>query len=426
VEKVVSNTKKNLFVFCLSISLIVIAGDLRFADVILPTEVFGKNANDSVEWSMTYGGSRHDFANALIQTQDGGFALAGYTLSFGLGSRDMWLVKTSTNGLPEWNNTFGGSESEIANDLIQTQDGGFVLAGYTTSYGAGESDMWLVKTYRNGTKQWTQTYGGRDWDQANDVIMTSDGGYLLAGYTNGGLKRMRLVKTDNNGIEKWSQTYDNFREANAVLETTDGSYILAVGSMDLVKIHSNGTEQWSQSYGTYCGVYDVIETTDGGLLLAGYTDSHRNNQEVFLVKTDSNGNKQWNQTYGGENFDYANAVIETTDGGYLLAGHTGEFYSDFLLVKTDSTGNEQWIRTFGGPLEERATSLLESTAGEFLIGGFTTSFGIDGSSDMWLVKIVHQLSIPVIVYPIGGETVHGIITIQWSTSTDSWAHQPTY
>ncbi|MFX0092218.1 MAG: hypothetical protein ACFFBD_10690 [Candidatus Hodarchaeota archaeon] len=160
------------------------------------------DAKGEVQWNQTYGGANTDAAYSVLQTLDGGFALAGYTRSFGAGSIDMWLVRTDTNGTIQWNQTYGGSERDTASMVIQTTDGGFALAGYTNSYGAGDYDSWLVKTDAKGVVQWNQTYGGTGEDYAYSLIRATDGGFALAGATSSygaGYFDFWLLKIDDTG-----------------------------------------------------------------------------------------------------------------------------------------------------------------------------------------------------------------------------------
>jgi hypothetical protein len=156
-------------------------------------------------------GTEYDVASDLVQTTDGGFALAGFTDSFGAaGEGDMGLVKTDANGVLTWNQSYGGTEHDYASALVQTVDGGFALAGHTDSYGAGEGDMWLVKTDANGVSTWNQTYGGTEEEFASALVQTADGGFALAGSSRfgaiySGMYGWRgmygwLVKTDANGL----------------------------------------------------------------------------------------------------------------------------------------------------------------------------------------------------------------------------------
>jgi len=132
---------------------------------------------------QTYGGAYIDTAYSMVQTTDGGYALAGATSSFGAGAGDFWLVKTDASGTMQWNQTYGGAFSDLAYSMVQTTDGGYALAGATSSFGAGNEDFWLVKTDASGTMQWNQTYGGAYLDIPVSMVQTTDGGYALAGLT---------------------------------------------------------------------------------------------------------------------------------------------------------------------------------------------------------------------------------------------------
>jgi hypothetical protein len=185
----------------------------------------------SEEWNKTFGGSSADFATSVKQTSDGGYILAGYTFSFGSGESDFWLVKTDSSGGHEWNRTFGGDSYDFASSVQQTSDGGYILAGHTYSFGAGVSDFWLVKTDSSGNLEWDQTFGGSDSEFAYSVQQTFDGGYVIAGYTNsfgfGG--DFWFVKTDSSGNHEWNRTFggSDFDQVHSVQQTSDGGYILA-------------------------------------------------------------------------------------------------------------------------------------------------------------------------------------------------------
>jgi hypothetical protein len=320
------------------------------------------DVNGSIIWSQTYGGAGDDYAHSVIQTSDGGYALAGSTNSFGPGEINAYLVKTNANGNIVWNQTYGGRATNEAAAMIQTRDGGYAMAGYTDSYGAGGEDFWLIKTDQNGNMLWNKTYGGPGDDEASSVIQTSDGGYAIAGYTSSygsALFSFWLVKTDSLGDPQWNQTYaygaagDN--EASSVIQTSDGGYAVAGITNDtssdtyyfwLVKTDQNGTTMWSQTYGDSTGdqfAQAVVQTGDGGYGLAGLTDSYgAGNFDFWLVKTDVSGNMQWNKTYGGSGDDEAYALIITSDGGFALAGLTSSFGAaiyDGWFVKTDASGN---------------------------------------------------------------------------------------
>ncbi len=356
-------------------------------------------------WNQTYGGTDDDRALVLVRTVDGGYALAGYTYSYGAGYVDSWLVKTDSSGNVQWNQTYGGTGGDYAFALVRTVDGGYALAGQTNSSGAGKSDFWLVKTDLSGNAQWNQTYGGIGGDYARALVQTADGGYALAGWTNSsgaGGDDFWLVKTDSSGNAQWNQTYGGTNEerAFALVQAADDGYVLAGNKFSygagyddswLVKTDLSGNVQWNQTYGgTYLDrAYALVQAADGGYALAGCTTSYgAGNQDFWLVKTDLSGNAQWNRTYGGTSYDSAQALVQAADGGYALAGPTSSYGAgnlDFWLVRTDVNGNAQWNKTYGGTNVDYAYALVRTADGGYALAGSTGSYGA-GPYDFWLVK----------------------------------------
>jgi len=360
----------------------------------------------NADWTKTYGGLNSESANCVIQTSDGGYALAGYTYSLGAGSSDFWLIKTDASGSVEWNKTYGKGSSETAYSVVQTGDGGYALAGYTGSFGAGGSDFWLIKTDSLGNWQWNKTYGGSGNDFAYSMVQTIDGGYALAGHTQSqgaGLSDFWLVKTDSLGNAQWSKTYGGASNdiAHSVTRTGDGGYAIAgrtqsfgAGGNDfwLIKTDSLGNTDWSKTYGGTGSdaARSVVQSVDGEYALLGDTQSSgAGGLDFWLIKTNSSGNVKWSKTYGGSVNDTPQSMVQTRDGGYALAGSTlstGAGSSDFWLVKTDSLGNEQWNKTYGGTGTDYANSMIQTGDGGYALAGHTYSFAI-GGSDLWLVKL---------------------------------------
>jgi predicted secreted protein len=361
----------------------------------------------TLEWQKTYGGAEYDSAFSVVQTNDGGYAIAGETDSFGAGSRDSWLVKTDAIGNAQWNKTYGGTGIDTVYSLIQTLDGGYAMVGFTQSFGAGGNDFWLVKTDAEGNMQWSKTYGGWGHESARCIVQTSDGGYAFVGYTysfGAGSDDFWLVKTDENGTVQWSQTYggasDDF--AYSMVQTVDGGYAIVGGTRSfgagqsdfwLVKTDALGNEQWNRTYGGTGEDWplSVIKTNDGGYAIAGSTLSFgAGGADMWLVKVDSSGSMEWNQTYGGANDEEAWSVVETTCGGYVIAGQTSSLGAgsfDFWLVWTDADGNMEFNRTYGGANDDMACSMVQTSDGGYAVAGFTESFGTAGSRDFWLIKL---------------------------------------
>ena len=355
----------------------------------------------SVGWQKTYGGAGSDMTWSMIQTADGGYALAGESQVGTSGVFYAWLVKTDIYGNASWNQTFEGTFRSV----VQTADGGYAIAGIFNN------DFLLVKTDSNGNGLWRRTYDpvkspenrytsvARDY--AWSVVQTSDGGYALAGMTNnnpfeGEDDDVWLVKTDVNGTAVWNQTYagPDVDYAYDVVQTSDGGYAIGGGTeisgkqMEfwLIKTDASGNALWNKTYGRADTdwLYSMIQTSDGGFALAGGYAYGVSAYGGWLVKTDADGNEQWNKTYGGTFL----SLSQTVDGGYALAGvisDQGAGGSDSWFVKTDANGNEEWNMTYGGPGEDRAFSVVQAADGGYALSGPTESYGA-GSRDFWLIK----------------------------------------
>jgi len=359
-------------------------------------------------WSRTFGGSEGDAGFSVEETTDGGFIITGNTGSYGNGSRDVYLIKTDSNGTELWSKTFGGSEGDYGYSVAEADDEGFIITGYTRSYGNEGADVYLLKTDMNGNELWSKTFGGIGYDIGAFVEETLDGGFIITGsssYGNGGIDAY-LIRTNMNGTELWSKTFGGSEDdyGYSVEETSDGGFIITGltysygnggenADVYLVKTDMNGTELWSKTFGgsEYDLGYSVEETLDGGFIVAGYTYSYGNggeNADVYLVKTDMNGTELWSKTFGGSEYDLGYSVEETLDGGFIVAGYTysyGNGGPDVYLLKTDMNGTELWSRTFGGTGIDLGSSVEETSDGGFIITGYTFSYG-NGSADVYLLK----------------------------------------
>jgi hypothetical protein len=366
--------------------------------------------NVEIEWIKTFGGKENDFAWSVLQTDDGGYVTAGYTESYGAGDNDVWLIKTDSFGKEEWNKTYGGMYDDYGFSIQQTNNRGFIITGYTECSNGGKFDVWLIKTDFFGVEEWNTTFGGVESDVAWDVQQTSDGGYVIVGETESygnGNDDVWLIKTNISGNLEWNQTFGGTNEdvGNSVIQTDDGGYIIAgytsssgAGSKDvwLIKTNETGVEQWKKTIGGPKSeiAHAVAQTSDEGFIITGYTESYGDDhQDAWLIKTDGKGNEQWNKTFGGKAFDSGYSVIETNDGGYLLSGFISEVKEDFLLLKTDSKGNEQWNKKFGGTDVDVSRSVKQTVDGGYITAGYTKSYG-EGKSDFWLIKLALENQSP--------------------------------
>lgn len=299
----------------------------------------------------TFGGSLNDVGYSVKETRDGGYIIAGYSSSFS-GGPDVYLIKTDENCNLQWQKTFGlpGVILDIGLSIAETKDGGYIIAGYTDREGL---QVYLIKTDGNGNLEWERTFGGWYDDEGYSVCPTKDGGYIITGFTDTlgiGLYDVYLIKTDRNGNLEWQKVFG-------------GPY---------------------RDYG-----YSVAQTSDGGYIIVGHTDPSGNQfYDIYLIKTDENGNLEWEKRFGGSGYEYGHSVKQTLEGGYIIVGSTSSFGTggyDVYLIKTDENGNLEWQKTFGGFSDDEGYSVYPTLDSGYIITGYTQSFGA-GSYDLYLIK----------------------------------------
>jgi hypothetical protein len=286
-----------------------------------------------------------------VQTSDGGYVIVGLTGSFDAGNWDSWMIKTDATGSMVWNKTYGGSGYDAFTSIVETSDGGYLLAGYTDSLGAGHSDAYLVKTDDSGSMLWNATYGGPEDDGVWSIVQTSDGGYVLAGFSTSfgaGNSDFYLIKTDPSGNMQLNQTYGGigYDYARSIIQANDEGYVMVgytdsfgVGNLDflLVKTDSSGGGL-NDDYGR-----SLVQMRSGDYTLVGYTWSFGSGgRDSWLVGTDQNGNMQWNQAYGGPDDDGTNWIEKNSDEGIAIAGSFG--YSGSV------SNSEAWLIKFMDPV----------------------------------------------------------------------------
>lgn len=377
--------------------------------VVTPPEDPGQNTNGdlTLEFAQVYGGSQDDTFHSVIATTDGGFAALGYSQSVDGDITDnseqvnmYWLIKTDSDGNIQWSRTYGGSDDDRAEHIIQTNDGGYALAGYTTStdgditQNAGFYDHWIVKLDAIGDIQWERSYGFTGSDQLFSIIQTSDGGYFTGGF-------LDVSASQGDGNNGFNGSNDNDSDTRTVQH--------GVGEFWGHKLDTNGNLEWRRYFGGTNNdrVYQVIEAQEGGLLLVGASESNdfdvtdsRGSYDFWAVRIDLQGNLLWEQSYGGSEIDIAYAATATSDGGYLLAGDTRSNdldITDFIgsadvwLVKIDDQGNMQWQKTLGGSNFESARAIVPYNQGYAITGGSRSADGDltsnAGQNDIWVATI---------------------------------------
>jgi predicted secreted protein len=358
-------------------------------------------------WNGTFGGPGHEVGGPISATGDGGYVLTGMTESYGAGNGDLWLLKVDRDGRKVWDQAFGGGGVDVGESVMETEDGGIVVAGYTTSFGAGGKDAWLLKADADGNEEWDENLGGPDDDAAWSVVETEDGGIVLLGYTDSygiGKFDVWLLKTDADGVEVWNRTFGGpgDDEGMAVGVARDGGLIIAgrtdsygVGGRDawLIKADAEGNEIWERTFGgagedCLCSVQEI----DDGYAAAGFTSSFGSGKsEVWLLRTDSEGTEIWNRTFGISAGDFGSSVVPADDGGLIVTGWTSRDGSrtspdDALLIKTDSEGGAEWTALLGGDGTQSGVSVLEAEDGGIIVSGFSNRGGA-GGFDLWMTKL---------------------------------------
>ena len=307
-----------------------------------------------IAWAKLYSGPAQDEgATSVRQTPDGGFVAVGWTRSFGAGDSDFWILKLTPSGVVDWERSFGGGQMDAPVDVELTVDGGYVLTSYSTSLGAAGHEPLVLKLDAVGNVDWQHAYRTSGRDFGDDIEPTSDGGFILGGGTDpppiDGPTQGRIIKLDAFGAIEWQHTYAHLANFRAIEPTADGGYV-AAGGWDVA---ATGQADW------------------------------------WLAKLASDGSPVWQRTLGGPADETAFDVVPTSDGGYIAVGNTrsaGAGMTDAWVVRLDPTGATLWDRTLGGSDEDEAFDVQQTADGGFVFAGRTRSFGNTGG-DVWVVKL---------------------------------------
>ena len=352
-------------------------------------------------WTKTYGGISHDEGKSVQQTTDGGYIIAGYSSSFGAGGGDVYLIKTDQNGDTLWTKTYGGSSADYGQFVRQTTDGGYIVVGGTYSFGVGDGDVYLIKTDDYGDTLWTKTFGGLHWDYGYSVQEISDGGYILVGETNSfgdGSSEIYLIKTNTAGDSLWTKTYTSPKWVSgySVRETNDGAYIIVggesgYGDIYLIKVSTDGDMLWTKIYGGAYGDvgYCVQQTSDNGYIIAGSSSSYSSGDYDIYLLKTD---------INGDSL-WAKTFIHnySGDAGYSVQQTFSGGYliagctgSNAILIKTDDIGNSIWTKTISGEFN-RAYFAQQCSDGGYIVTGFADTSGL-GKADVYLIRIASDVT----------------------------------
>ncbi len=411
------------------------------------------SAQPTIQWQTTLGGSLHDEAKSVQPTTDGGYILAGFTVSddgdveVNYGFFDFWVTRLDSTGAVLWKKNYGGSSFDEAFAVQQTADGGYVVAGYTESNDGdvsgnhGGKDAWVLKLDSFGGIQWQKCLGGSDWEEAWDIQLTPDGGYILAGRSNStdgdvtgnhGTLDYWVVKLSSTAEIEWQKSLggSNFDFGYTVSPTSDGGYIVAgesqssdgdVINMDggldawVVKLNFEGKIEWQRVLGGSLGdrANEIRQTREDGYIVFGgtlstdgdVTGNHGGN-DMWAVKLSEVGDIEWQRALGGSSEDYGQSIYQTSDGGFIATGLvnsnngdvTGNHGStDLWVVKLTEGGELQWQKAYGGTLQEVGFSIRQTSDEGYIVAGYAWSnngdvSGVQGKTDFWVVKLSPESS----------------------------------
>lgn len=374
------------------------------------------SAQKDTIFQYTYGGIQNDICNQVKATYDGGYIMIGSTNSFGHGATDMYVVKTDSLGRHQWSKAIGGKLSEQGYSVEPTYDHGYALLGWTNSYGNGGYDVFLVKTDSVGDIEWQKTYGGSDWDFGYSIRQTADSGFVICGQTysyGAGNGDVYVVRTDKNGDTLWTRTIGGtgYDIGNSVCVKHDSIYVIAgatnsfgIGDTDMyfIQIDNKGIIERDTTYGsTHNDVASSVNvTSDGGYVLSGHTDSITpGNEDGYLVKVDSLGKEQWQFILNYSGVDIGKDAVQCPDGSLVYVGtsNSGGLGGYAMYIARFSFNNvfAYWDNGLfeGGTSDEEGNSVAYNPDnGNIALAGATSSYGA-GLYDFYLVRYKNDTDI---------------------------------
>ena len=365
---------------------------------------FYSQAQTKTVSSKTFGGPKADQIYWLEQTSDKGFIAAGVTKSFGTSNSDAWLIRVNKKGDTLWTKTYGGINDDFAEGVLQTRDAGFIFTGGTKSYGSGNTDVWVVRTDKLGDTLWTKTFGGSNDDWGEEIHQTSDGGFIIPGWTTSsrGDNDALLIKLNNKGGFEWSRIYGGTKmdAAKSVVALSDGYIIAGVtksfgaGDADawIIRTNLSGDTLWTRTFGgkLFDMPFCIIQTSNKNFAFSGRTSSYGYPEgNVWLQIINNQGDSLLSKTYGGKDYEVATFIQQTSDKGFILSGISKSFgvgNFEAYIIKTNKFGDTLWTQTFGGPLDDYSYTIKQIGRHGFIFSGSTKSFGT-GESDGWILRL---------------------------------------
>jgi len=315
--------------------------------------------NGNMEWDEIFGEEMTDMARSIIQTKDGGYAVVGSIWTKYVRKQDFWLIKLGENGNKEWEKTFDKDEHDIAYSIIQTDDGGYAIAGGSGKRFWGEVNCWVMKLDAKGNMEWDNNFGGIGWDEIYSIIQTKSGGFIAAGSSwskGAGRGDVYIAKLDRRGYLVWTKTFggSDYDDARSIIQTDDGGYAVTGFTVSedtedrdiwVIKLDKNGNKVWDRTFGGTSEDWanSIIQTKDRGYMVAGWTSSMgAGKTDVWIIKLNKRGDLVWDRTFGGSEDDEDLSIYQTDDGGFAVAGWTVSKCAgntDVWVIKLDENGN---------------------------------------------------------------------------------------
>ncbi len=421
------------------------------AIIVLYFIVLKIQAQPIIEWQKSFGGSDIDQAYCIAQTMDSGFIVAGETssndgdISEDFGYSDIWIVKLDSIGAILWQKSLGNSIMESASSIQQTLDEGYIVCGHSSTDDLngiprqGSSDLLIIKLNKTGNIIWQKSLGGSNSEWAGGIQQTTDGGYIVGASSkskdgnvtgNKGNFDYWIVKLNSSGGIEWQNSYGGTasERLNSIQQTSDGGYVAAGSSASndkdvtgnhrgtdywIIKIDRIGTLIWQKSFGGSLDdiAYSIKQTSDYGFIVAGLTISYDGDvndntnpiKNSWVIKLDGLGNIEWKKNYGGTAIEEARSIVQTKDGGYIIAGFTGSNDGDvsgnhslgnydIWIFKINNAGILEWQKCLGSSDAEFAYSIVQTKDGGYAVAGTSSTDDgnvtkNNGKSDYWIVKL---------------------------------------
>ena len=347
-------------------------------------------------WTKTFGGLSDDTPACIQTTNDNGFIILSTTQSYGAGELDIYLIKTDSIGNEQWSKTYGGSSWDEGSYILSTNDGGYLMMGSTWSFVPG--GLWLLRINSTGDTLWTKIIGSMNWDAGAYMIEASNNGYTIIGakyYSGLGQSDLWIIRIDAMGNKLWEKIYGgvSYDFGASIIQTSDNGY-LALGSSQindtsdpevwLIKTNSNGDSLWTKKFGTGLGE-SILRTSDGNYLIAV---SHPMFINSKILKIDPDGNLLWSKSFD-TSLEYTNSIVRCPDDGFIIVGYTSMLIygqSDLVVTKIDPDGDTLWVKMLGGSDQEIGRSVCKTSNSQYIIIGSTNAQGA-GGTDLWLILL---------------------------------------